>query len=398
MKIHIHRGQNQIGGSIIEISTDSTRLIFDVGTQLEETEQIEIPKIDGLFRGKKKYDAVYISHYHSDHIGLLGNLVEGIPVYMGEKAFGILNSSYAYRKLDMSFSPQYIYDGQVVNIGDIAVTPILCDHSAFDSYMFIVEAEGKRILYTGDFRANGRLDFDRLLERLPKVNAVIIEGTTLSRDDNIQNIEEEQLEEIAVKYLEKCNGPAFVMTSAMNIDRIKTIANVARRTGRILLEDLYMAGIASASGRAIPDYKNDIRVFMTKGNSEYEELCRYGVAKIGKSEIAKSKFIMCVRSSMKSYLKKLSESMSFEGGVLFYGMWKGYMKQPQMKDFIEYMQKKGVKLHILHTSGHADSLTIDRLIQKVKPDVIVPIHTENADWFKKYEREYAICNKAEVVF
>ncbi len=37
-------------------------------------------------------------------------------------------------------------------------------------------------------------------------------------------------------------------------------------------------------------------------------------------------------------------------GVLFYGMWKGYLEQPETKAFVEMMQERGVKLHILHTS------------------------------------------------
>ena len=36
MIINIHRGQNQIGGSIIEISDDKTRLFFDIGINLDE--------------------------------------------------------------------------------------------------------------------------------------------------------------------------------------------------------------------------------------------------------------------------------------------------------------------------------------------------------------------------
>ncbi|MBE6851819.1 MAG: MBL fold metallo-hydrolase [Ruminococcus sp.] len=383
MKIHIHRGQDQIGGSIIEISTATTRLIFDVGTELDESDQIEVPTIDGLFVGIKKYDAVFISHYHPDHIGLLGALIDDIPVYMGEKAFDILCSAYSYRKLDVPFSTQSIHDGQTVQIGDITVTPLLCDHSAFDSYMFLIEAEDKCVLYTGDFRANGRLDFDKLLDRMPKVDAVIIEGTTLSREYNIRNIEEETLEEIAVNYLEKHSGPAFIMMSAMNIDRLKTIENVARRTGRLLLEDLYTARVATASGCAVPDCKNGIRVFLTSPD-QHDELCSYGSAKIGEKGMMKSRFIMCVRSSMKSYLEKRNEKISFEDGVLFYGMWKGYMEQPKVKGFIEFMQSKGVKLHILHTSGHADSMTIDSLIQKAVPRIIVPVHTQNAEWFQKY--------------
>ena len=38
MKIHIHRGQNQIGGSIIEISTKKARVFFDIGIELDEND------------------------------------------------------------------------------------------------------------------------------------------------------------------------------------------------------------------------------------------------------------------------------------------------------------------------------------------------------------------------
>ena len=49
------------------------------------------------------------------------------------------------------------------------------------------------------------------------------------------------------------------------------------------------------------------------------------------------------------------------------------------------MTSKGVKVHILHTSGHADSITIEKIVEATSPKTIIPIHTENADWFDKYE-------------
>ena len=130
---------------------------------------------------------------------------------------------------------------------------------------------------------------------------------------------------------------------------------------------------------------DDVRVFMTGGDKQYEMLQKYSDVKIGKNEISKTPFLMCIRSSMKNYLAKLNELISFEDGVLFYGMWKGYMEQPEMKEFLDFMTSKGVKVHILHTSGHADSMTIDKLIKDVKPKRIYPIHTENAEWFDKYK-------------
>ncbi len=272
---------------------------------------------------------------------------------------------------------------KIIRIKDIKITPILCDHSAFDSYMLLIESGGEKTLYTGDFRANGRMNFDKLLDRVPCVDNLIIEGTTLSREDSIENIEEETLEEIAVEYLNKHKGPAFIMMSAMNIDRVITAKNVAKRTNRIFLEDIYTADITSSIGMAT----DNVRVFMTGGDKQYEMLKKYPAIKIGKNEIARTPFIMCVRSSMKNYLSKLNELVSFENGVLFYGMWKGYLERPQTKEFVEFMKSKGAKVHILHTSGHADSNTIDKLIENVKPKRIIPVHTENAEWFNKYREK-----------
>ena len=48
---------------------------------------------------------------------------------------------------------------QTIQIGDMLVTPFLCDHSAFDSYMIFVEYGNEKTIYDGDFRAKGRKPF-----------------------------------------------------------------------------------------------------------------------------------------------------------------------------------------------------------------------------------------------
>ena len=390
MNIYIHRGQNQIGGSIIEIHDEKTRLFFDIGINLVESEEIEVPSIDGLFCGASNCDGVFISHYHSDHIGLTEKLLDGIPVFMGEKAYGIITAASNYRDKQIPFNPRFIFDREKIIIGDFTITPFLCDHSAFDSYMFLIENGGKNILYTGDFRANGRLDFDALLEDLPMVDVLITEGTTLTREGR-ENIQEELLEDIAVNYVQDKKGPVFIMMSAQNIDRLVTSQNIADKTGRVFLQDMYTAQIAK-SCNVLSD---KARVFMTGGDKQYEQLQQFNSVKIGKYEISKTPFIMCIRQSMKNYLSKLNDLVSFENGVLFYGMWKGYMEQPQMNDFLDWMISKGVKVHILHTSGHADSITIEKIIEKTRPNTIIPVHTENAEWFTEFETRTNILKEPE---
>jgi len=394
MEINIIRGQNQIGGSIIEISSKSTKIILDIGSNLEDKE-IVVPEIDGLFKGKAKYDGVLISHYHSDHVGLATRILSEIQIYMGEKSYEIYKVSNEYMGKEYLKEPKIFKAEEEFFIGDIKITPYLCDHSAFDSYMFLLDCEGKRMLYTGDFRSNGRKSFEPLLRKLPKVDVLITEGTNLSNNKIGKiNLTEKELEKKGIELLEGNDKPVFVLMAATNIDRIVTFYKIANATKRLFLLDTYAGLITDTVGGNIPNPGtfSNVRMFLTNQN-KYEILENYKKNKIGRKGIVNSNFMMCVRSSMKQYLENYPEGFSFEGCTMFYSMWEGYKKEKNMKEFLEFMEEKGVKIISLHTSGHADEKDFDKLIKKVEPKIIIPVHTENSQWFKRYEHCEIICDK-----
>ena len=76
---------------------------------------------------------------------------------------------------------------QIVNVGDIKVIPYFVSHSAYDAYMFLIEANGKKVLHTGDFRGHGYLSkgllptIEKLILPRGGVDFLITEGTMLSR-------------------------------------------------------------------------------------------------------------------------------------------------------------------------------------------------------------------------
>ncbi|WP_315284451.1 MBL fold metallo-hydrolase [Fusobacterium hwasookii] len=394
MEINIIRGQNQIGGSIIEISSKSTKIILDIGSNLEDKE-IVVPEIDGLFKGKAKYDGVLISHYHSDHVGLATKILSEISIYMGEKSYQIHKVSNEYMRKEYLKEPKIFKAEEEFHIGDIKITPYLCDHSAFDSYMFLLDCEGKKILYTGDFRSNGRKSFEPLLRKLPKVDVLITEGTNLSNNKIGKiNLTEKELEKKGIEILEGNDRPVFVLMAATNIDRIVTFYKIANATKRLFLLDTYAGLITDTVGGNIPNPRtfSNVRMFLTNQN-KYKILENYPKNKIGRKGIVNSNFMMCIRNSMKQYLEKYPEGFSFEGCTLFYSMWEGYKKEKNMKEFLEFMEEKGVKIISLHTSGHADEKDFDKLIKKVEPKIIIPVHTENSEWFKRYEKCEVICDK-----
>ena len=394
MEINIIHGQNQIGGSIIEISSKSTKIILDIGSNLEDKE-IVVPEIDGLFKGKAKYDGVLISHYHSDHVGLATRILPEIQIYMGEKSYEIHKVSNEYMRKEYLKEPKIFKAEEEFHIGDIKITPYLCDHSAFDSYMFLLDCEGKKILYTGDFRSNGRKSFEPLLRKLPKVDVLITEGTNLSNNKIGKiNLTEKGLEKKGIEILEGNDRPVFVLMAATNIDRIVTFYKIANATKRLFILDTYAGLITDTVGGNIPNPRtfSNVRMFLTNQN-KYKILENYPKNKIGRKGIVNSNFMMCIRSSMKQYLEKYPEGFSFEGCTLFYSMWEGYKKEKNTKEFLEFMEEKGVKIISLHTSGHADEKDFDKLIKKVEPKIIIPVHTENSEWFKRYEKCEVICDK-----
>ena len=401
MQIIVHRGQNQIGGSVIEISTAKTRIILDTGMELQEDtpHALDIP---GLFNGESNCDAILISHYHLDHLGLLSLALPEIPVCMGKPTYEIYKFSQENnphnskpREVSQFFIPFHPFD-----IGDIRITPIPCDHSAFDSYMLLLEAEDKKILYTGDFRATGRQNFNAFLKRLPSpIDILITEGTTLNRDD-ITYPTEEELEKQAEEAIRQHTGPVFVVMPATNIARLVTMFKAAIHCKRIFAYDIYAAQIALRTGNSsIPNintFDRNLKVFTPfelNNNSASYQFLNNSHHKIGINSLGRIPAVISIRSSMHSWLKKFSEKHPLSNSLLIYSMWDGYITlDDNMKCLLSIANEAGMDILTLHTSGHADTQTIQKLIDKVKPNQIIPVHTENAQWFSEHYGEERVIN------
>jgi ribonuclease J len=80
-----------------------------------------------------------------------------IPVYAGKVSHALIELTAVFAgKAKPIENPRYFETNQPFTFGDFEITPYLMDHAACDAYAFLVCAEGKSLLYTGDFRAHGR--------------------------------------------------------------------------------------------------------------------------------------------------------------------------------------------------------------------------------------------------
>ncbi len=378
LNYHILRGKDKIGENLIEVSYGGTKILVELGKALGGGEELSDLEKAVL---REKYDAVIVSHYHADHAGLIGEKHD-CPVYIGAGARRILEAMNEYRGVPLPENIRSYRNGRAYRVGKIWFIPYLCDHSAFDSYMLLFEAGGKRILYTGDFRFHGRKSSEALLARLPdKVDTLISEGTNLGSDKPC--FSERDLEARAADLFTNTEKPVFILQSASNLDRLVSFYRAAKRCGRIFYEDLYTALLASAAGGKIPrpDVFPDVYAFTPRPvRGKRKDLFFEFEHKRGAAAIAKGRpFVMLVRPSMLGYLKKLADKTDLGGALLVYSMWSGYREHGDVKKFLEEARALGLEERTLHTSGHASAGDIERLKARVCADEYVTVHTDRGE-------------------
>ena len=257
MNLTIHRGSKEIGGSCVEVESQGQRLLIDLGLPLdaEGDPRQFLPKVSGLNGKDPSLLGILISHPHQDHWGLLKKISPAVKIGMGFAAHRILNAAAPFIR-DWDELPQPTWGFENRNpfvIGPFTITPYLVDHSAFDAYSLLIEADGKRVFYSGDFRAHGRKPwlFENMLKNPPKdIDALLLEGTCIGRLSDGESFPTEQdIESQFVNAFNGTKGLALVQCSAQNIDRVVTVFRACKRTGRTLVIDLYTAAVLEATDK-----------------------------------------------------------------------------------------------------------------------------------------------------
>ena len=445
-EIRIIQG-NQIGGCVTVISAETDgqthRIMIDYGSSLpgsEITEDFQYPW------DSEPVDAVFFTHYHGDHVRRFMDIPATIPLYMGEVArkvminiqealSGIRDKKEAeIHKKELAVLRNdtrvhsFHWNGKtydpITDIPGFRIEPYSVDHSAYDAYMFLIEAAdetmpgGKKIiLHTGDFRGHGR----RGKAMIPiikyyvhkngrHVNSLITEGTMMSRMDEKVRTEDQMMRE-AVDYL-RDHRYAFLICSSTNLDSLASfyqaaqIANMPYSRYLYTYNDYYKVQLDTFSKTAggFTDVYNFSHVFKLdlkkdlKSDNWIESMTQ-------KKFMEKTGFIAvikpedwCAEKYVKPFVEDYKAGKIDQMPVIIYSMWDGYLKEyvtgpngekrenpakkPKWIEFIKEMEAEGVEIKHLHTSGHASPQMLADVINEVAPtDEILPMHTEHPELF-----------------
>lgn len=400
MRLCIHRGAAEIGGNCIEVSRSGQSILLDLGEPLMGNLPPDkvLPPIKGLIEGDNaNLLGIVISHPHADHYGLARLAHPSIPVYIGREADKLLRAATAFGPFGAVFPNAIHYQHRTpFQVGPFTLTPYLNDHSAFDAYSFLVEADGKRLFYSGDIRGHGwktRL-FNQLIATGPKnVDVLLLEGTTLARDELERPETEADLSGRLTKSIEEANGLVLAVFSGQNIDRLVSFYKAANATRRSFVVDAYIAHLLRSLGRkSLPSPTSGaLRVFLPRRNKiriirnqAFDLVEPFRHRRIYPNELRKRRksLVMTFRASM---AQDLGDADCLEGAKLIYSMWPGYLERssPNLRN---WCADQGVEFEIIHTSGHADAHDLKRLVKAIAPKRLIPIHTLAPDRFRELSR------------
>ncbi len=397
LRVCIHRGAHQIGGTCVELECEGKRLVLDVGVPLDAADlaTAKMPNVPGLDAEDSSLLGIIISHPHQDHYGLAPRVPKGVTFLMGTATERILCAAADFTPSGGKFeNVTHLSDRKPIELGPFRITPYLMDHSAYDAYAVLIEAGAKRLFYTGDLRGHGRKAklFERLLNHPPEnVDVLLMEGTTITRIGTGEGFATEaDLECEMVKLFRETKGMPLVWCSGQNIDRLVTVFRAAKRSGRRLILDMYTTHILAATGNPhLPQAEwEQVSVYLPWSQKQriikdqsFEIAGRYKFDRIYPEKLAgaATRSVMLFRPSMRI---DLEQAKCLTDASLVYSMWDGYLKDEKLKPFLAWLDERGIPLHHCHTSGHASVKDLQRLRVAFGDAVVVPIHTQQPELYE----------------
>lgn len=227
----------------------------------------------------------------------------------------------------------------------------------------------------------------RFLREAPKdADALLIEGTLVGGKEPGRSREESEVEEELVGTIKESSGYVFVATSSQNIDRIVSLYRAVLRTGRLLVLDVHTANVLEdlkdQARLPHPSKEYDrIRVYFSSriatryaDMGEKDRLYRFRPYKITREQMAEipEKIVMMLKPSMTRDAELMA---GVEGSTLVWSQWGGYLREKSTEKLLRFVESRRIRLVHHHTGGHADPETLSKVIRRLHPKMVVPMHT-----------------------
>ena len=276
------------------------------------------------------------------------------------------------------------------------------DHSIPGSGAFAIQTPIGWIAYTGDLRRHGHSKWrtELFVEQLAKLQPAVLicEGTKL---DDQPAVEEPAVHETAREVVRHESGLVIADFSPRNIERLRTFHDIAEEIGRRLVvttKDAYLLEQMHVIDPEIPSPDEAGMAVLRMPHSSHrgwedEIFAKFGANVVDAQAIRarQGDYILCLSFWDIANLIDLEPN----GGTYIYSSSEAYDEEQaidhrRLRNWLEYFGLKivgglpGSDLEgPFHASGHIDGAGMEWLIETIKPERLVPVHSQKLAWFRK---------------
>lgn len=233
-------GSEQFGVNLNIYVAQGRMLAVDCGIGFADERfpgiDILLPDPEVIEAQADRLDGLVITHAHEDHIGAVAYLWPRLrcPIYALPFTVEVLK-----RKLDeqgVKDAPIHVVQGgEDLKLGPFALRFLPVAHSIPDSVALLIEAEGVRVLHSGDWNLDpapvvGAKTEASLFQALGGVDVYVGDSTNAGVPGRAGS--ESEIEDGLYAEFAKAEGRAFVTTFSSNIGRLISVMRAAKRADR----------------------------------------------------------------------------------------------------------------------------------------------------------------------
>ncbi|MBT4376167.1 MBL fold metallo-hydrolase [archaeon] len=404
-------GFEEVGKNMTAVKVGEDVFLFDCGfflpgiIELQEDQSQEytirgLRRVGGIpddrvldsLKWKDKVKAIFISHAHLDHIGGLQYLIDRYPeatVYGTPFTIEVFKSLSRDSKISVGNKIKVVESNSIHNIpnaaNNIKVEFVHTTHSTIDCTFVVLHTPEGGFFYALDYKFDDDPTFGprpnyKRLEELGNENIKVAIINTLyagKKEPNGGERDADKMLRVAFEKAQSNDQALFITTFSSHIERLNNIVKHAKKTNReiIFLGRSLAKYVDCAERIGKAPFRNSVKIMKYRGqvNSILKKIDkdrgRYVVVCTGH------------QGEKNSILDRISRGQTFfkfrEGDHLIYSSsvipTKVNIEAREKLD--QKLKKIGVELQLnVHVHGHGSQNSKKKLINMVKPQVIIPAH------------------------